>query len=161
MRMDYEKDVEYVVRTILEKTSFSPLSVSFETQEDVNVVWCNIDTPDSLLFLKNNKEGLMAVSFLCKSILEKKYLGASPLPHIIFDMEHVIRKEIEELWMEAHMLKERSLYLNKPIDLPPLNAFYRKLVHDYLARDSRIKTVSVGEGLDRHIVITPIESAHT
>ena len=43
----------------------------------------------------------------------------------------------------------------RPLALEPMSAYERKIVHDSLADFRGVRTSSEGEGLDRHVVISP------
>ena len=44
----------------------------------------------------------------------------------------------------------------RPLALEPMSAYERKIVHDSLADFRGVRTSSEGEGLDRHVVISPV-----
>lgn len=98
------------------------------------------------------------------------------LPRLIADFELVInlvskrmglnnfivdvngyRREREHLISELAKAAARKVILNKQeISLPAMNAFERRIVHMELASRPDVKTESLGEGKERHIVIKPL-----
>lgn len=98
------------------------------------------------------------------------------LPRLIWDMEHVFnlmarrknlenfvvdvnnyRRERERLLIELAKAAARKTLLNKEnVDLPAMNAYERRLIHLELASRPDVKTESVGEGKERHVVVKPI-----
>jgi len=98
------------------------------------------------------------------------------LPQLISDFEHVLRlitrknnqesifvdfnnyrKEREGIIIELAKAAARKSLLNKEsVELPPMNAYERRLVHLELSTRPDVKTESVGEQKERRVVIKPI-----
>lgn len=98
------------------------------------------------------------------------------IPQLITDLEHIVRliakkndsglffidinnyrKEREKIIIELAKAAARKSALNKEeVALPAMNAYERRLIHLELSSRPDIKTESIGEGKDRHIVIKPI-----
>src|SRR3989344_8868416 len=96
-------------------------------------------------------------------------------PRLIWDLEHLInliakqkkmeslivdvnnyRRERERLIVELAKAAARKAMLNKEnIDLPAMNAYERRLIHVELSSRPDIKTESIGEGKDRHVILSP------
>ena len=100
----------------------------------------------------------------------------SYFPKIVFEVEHLVkviaknqgidrinvdfnnyRKERERLIGElAKAAARKVLAEKKEIALPVMNAYERRLVHSELATWPDVKTESIGEGPERHIVVKPL-----
>jgi spoIIIJ-associated protein len=98
------------------------------------------------------------------------------LPRLMADLEHVVKiiakklniekvnvdvnnykKERERLLVElAKAAARKVLAEKKEIALPAMNAYERRIVHVELATRPDVKTESLGEGSDRHIVVKPL-----
>ena len=50
----------------------------------------------------------------------------------------------------------RELFFKKEIEMEPMTAYDRRIVHSVLGECLDIKTESVGNGLERRVVIKPI-----
>ena len=50
-------------------------------------------------------------------------------------------------------MAERSKFFKSNIELDPMSAGNRRIVHEYLAGRPNIKTNSVGDGLNRRVII--------
>ncbi len=99
------------------------------------------------------------------------------LPELMRDLDHLVRlmskklqldrvivdvnnykKERERLIGElAKAAARKAIMEKKPITLPPMNAYERRLVHVELATRPDIKTESIGEGEARQVIVKPIE----
>ncbi|MDP3052722.1 MAG: R3H domain-containing nucleic acid-binding protein [bacterium] len=68
------------------------------------------------------------------------------------------RRERERLIAELAKAAAHKAIINKEeIQLPPMNAYERRLVHLEIVNHPDLKTESVGEGKERHVIIKPIE----
>ncbi len=61
-----------------------------------------------------------------------------------------------ELQRMAEAKVQEVLITGEPQALPPMDAFARFLVHDYLKNREGIRTESFGEGKERHVRIFPV-----
>lgn len=98
-------------------------------------------------------------------------------PRLVYDLEHVARtvgrrrgfgifvyvdvnnyrKERERLIVEIAKAAARKVLLTKGnVQLPPMNAYERLLVHTELATRPDVKTESTGEKKDRCVVVKPL-----
>ena len=97
-------------------------------------------------------------------------------PKLVFEVEHLVqvmaknlgidrvnvdlnnyKKERENLIVELAKASARKVVLEKKeISLPAMNAYERRIVHVELATRPDIKTESIGEGQERHIIVKPI-----
>ena len=53
----------------------------------------------------------------------------------------------------AHMMAERARYFKSNIEVDPMSAFERRIVHEFLADATDLKTESEGYGPNRRVVI--------
>ena len=56
----------------------------------------------------------------------------------------------------ADKLAQQSIEMNKPISVPPLNSFERRMIHEYLSHGKKVQTESVGDGRLKKIIISPL-----
>ena len=98
------------------------------------------------------------------------------LPKLLVDLEQLIkvmakRQGIEKISVDLNNYKKEREHLitelakaaarkvlaeKKDVELPVMNAYERRLVHVELATRPDVKTESVGEGTDRHIIVRPL-----
>ncbi len=71
------------------------------------------------------------------------------------DIHNNVISEIEKIKEEVYMYTQEAAYYKKPVELPPQNAFVRKMVHGYISNTPGFISESVGIGRERHIVIHP------
>jgi spoIIIJ-associated protein len=101
-------------------------------------------------------EHLMAINHLLTKIVAKAS-GDKPAKRFFVDVNDYQEKLIEELKLKAKIMSERARSFKADIELPPMSAYERMLVHTYLDSASDLKTESVGEGKGRRVVIRYVE----
>jgi predicted RNA-binding protein Jag len=79
------------------------------------------------------------------------------LPSYVVDVNYY-RKERERLILElARAAAHKAMITKVDVELPPMNAYERRLVHMEITTHPDLKTESAGLAKDRHIVIKHVE----
>ncbi|MBI5732901.1 hypothetical protein HY967_03010 [Candidatus Jorgensenbacteria bacterium] len=74
-------------------------------------------------------------------------------PNFVVDVNYY-RKERERLIVElARAAAHKAVITKQEVELPAMNAYERRLVHVEITTHPELKTESMGEGKERHIVI--------
>ncbi len=111
-----------------------------------------VRTKDSALLIGNQGERLKALNHLVKRIVERT-LGRAEASRFLLDVNGYQRKHLGEIRNRARMLAERARLFKYDVEMSPMNAYERMVVHAVFADDPDIKTESLGEGKFRRIVI--------
>ena len=118
-----------------------------------------VKTKDSGVLIGTRGETLSALNHLVKKLLEKE--GGDEDFHFVIDVNGYHLKHIKALEAQARMLAERSRTFKYDIEMSPMSAYDRMIVHASLKDSPNITTESFGEGKLRHIVIKYIADAGT
>lgn len=79
-------------------------------------------------------------------------------PPVILDVNNY-RQERERLITElARAAAKKASQTKQEVYLPSMNSYERRIVHVELAVHPEVKTESVGEARERHVVVKPISS---
>ena len=102
-------------------------------------------------FTAAGDEVLRALNTVFHRLVEK----ACRVPHtdVRIDINGFYQKKDEALQAEAQMAAQKVRLFKKEIPLSPMNPYQRLVVHELFAEDADIKTISTGEGAERHIVL--------
>ncbi len=119
---------------------------SIKTDSEIN---------DSGLLIGRDGENLQAFEHLL-NIFSKKCSIDYPW-RIILDINNYRAMQEEKLREFAKKAARHVSLMNKIIELPPMRARDRRIIHLEIALRSDVSTESVGEGKDRHIIIKPQE----
>jgi spoIIIJ-associated protein len=126
--------------------------------EDVNVsvaaghTLFTIQTRDSGALIGTRGETLHALNHLVKKILEDTD-EADETFRFVIDVNGYHLKHIKMLEAQAAMLAERVRTFKYDVEMSPMSAYDRLIVHASLTNSPDVKTESQGEGQVRHIVI--------
>lgn len=108
--------------------------------------------------LLTEKEGALldSIQLLLKRILQHQLPDARV--NVTFDCNGFRAEANKSLVELAEKLKEIALEKGKSVYFRALPPKDRKVIHQYLANDSRVKSRSVGEGLYKKIKIFPVKN---
>lgn len=109
-----------------------------------------IKTEDSGLLIGNNGEGLRAFSHIIKKIVNKK-LPKNKMSFLI-DINGYNNQKIQGIKNEALVLAGRAKAFKSDVEMSPMNAYERMIIHSLFANNNEIKTESEGKGKTRRIV---------
>ncbi|QQG42698.1 MAG: hypothetical protein HYW15_00520 [Candidatus Giovannonibacteria bacterium] len=157
MEENKKEQIEFVdgtIRAVLEKMGFS---FSLEFQEGGEDSWFLIKAPEAPLLIGDGGKHLAAFSFLVKRIFEQKFPEGKP--QFLIDINDYNKKRIEEIKDAARLHAQRVRYFKKEVEMRPMNAYDRRIVHSVLQEYPDIATESTGQGPERRVVIKPLDLA--
>jgi spoIIIJ-associated protein len=96
-----------------------------------------------------------AIDLLVKKMVEKKSPTTDGEEESLFliDVNGYRTQKIKDLQSKALMMAERARSLQYDVELSPMSAYERLIVHTTLQDAPNIKTESQGEGRNRRVVI--------
>lgn len=112
----------------------------------------HVQSKDSRLLIGPRGESLRALNFLVKKMVDAKAKEGEEVQFLL-DVNGYHSHKIEELRLKTRMLAERARLFQYDVEMSPMSAYERMLVHSFLSTDPNVKTESVGEGPYRHVVI--------
>ena len=128
-----------------------------EFSEQAGMLWCMIDTPDSRFMIGRDGETLRSLNHLVRKMLEKDS-SETEAANIFIDVNGYQKKRFDSLKTIAHMMAERARYFKSNIEVDPMPAYERRIVHMFLESAPDIKTESEGYGPNRRVVIKYLNS---
>ncbi len=159
-KSDLDSLVESTLTGILEHGGFD-LSYNLDitkTAESTDVK-IEFSGPDNELLKENKGQVLDAIQLILKRVTQHNF--SETLININVDCDG-FRSESEAALIErAEHLKTMALEQGKSVYYRALPPRERKVVHQYLALDARIKSRSLGDGLYKKIKIYPLKNQDT
>jgi spoIIIJ-associated protein len=157
--MDKTK-IQNLIEELIEKTGVTLKNVSIE-EESPKSTWFSIEVEEPHLFISKEGEGLHALNHLIHRIIETKDPSPrSPLERskagegsILIDINGFQKKHVDNVRAVAHMMSERARYFKSNIEVDPMSAFERRIVHEFLAEAPDLETESTGTGHTRRVII--------
>jgi spoIIIJ-associated protein len=111
----------------------------------------SIGTDNAGALIGAGGETLKALNHIVRKMLEQK--GVDQERHLIIDVNQYHKKHVKTVEENARLLAERARTFKYDIEMSPMNAYDRMIVHAFLANDPDISTESQGDGVTRHVVI--------
>lgn len=140
--------IKSLIESILEKMGIEG-NVNFIN--GVSLPLFAIETNEAGILIGEGGKNLSSLSHILKKIIIKNFENP---PQFSLDINGYYTKRINDLKEAAKMGAQRAKFFKKDIELDPMSAFERRVVHECLGEYSDIKTESVGiEGIDRRIII--------
>jgi len=127
--------------------------------EDSGMLWCMIETPDSSFMIGRDGETLRSLNHLIQKIVEKDVEdNEERRPSIFVDINGYQKKRFDNLKNIAHMMAERARYFKSNIEIDPMPAYERRIIHMFLEGVKDVKTESEGYGPNRRVVIKYVDN---
>ena len=150
-------EIQKLIRELIEKTTVKLNEISI-TEDGPKNMWISVEVNEPHFFVSREGEGLHALNHLVHRIIEAK---TSPIPGIgvqrnlgiIIDINGFQKKHVENVRAVAHMMSERARYFKSNIEVDPMSAFERRIIHEFLSEANDLKTESIGTGRARRVVI--------
>jgi len=151
------ENIKRTIEELIAKTGFDVDDLNF--CDEVEGLWCQIKTPDSGSMIGPDGETLSAINHLVYRIIENKKIENPPM--VFVDVNGYKKHKIENLKTKAHMMAERARFFKSNIEIEPMPAGERRIIHQYLDGKPDIKTESTGVGKSRRIIIKYIANDST
>ena len=117
------------------------------------VIKVDIATKETGLLIGQKGETIDAVQYLLNVVV---YKNRPFIKRVTVDTEGYRQRRMEALQGMAHRAARRVQRERRPVDLPPMSAAERRVVHVYLKENPSVFTSSEGQEEDRRVVISPI-----
>jgi spoIIIJ-associated protein len=134
----FENDPCSVLQDMLEMLGFEA-KVSEQPLEDGVLLY--VSTPEAGRLIGRQGQHLQDLKLLLDRMMHKQYPDTPR--KIMVDIEHYLEKQNDELIQNAKEAAERVKRWGDPVELPPMNAYDRRVVHQCLADDPEVETASV------------------
>lgn len=117
-----------------------------------------IAVDDAKRLIGSHGDTIHAIDYLVKKMVESKQPAPqegveSEAPHFLVDVNEYRTRQIKDLQTKALMMAERARSFQYDVELTPMSAYERLIVHTTLQDAPNVKTESQGEGRNRRVVI--------
>ncbi len=151
-----QDQIKTIIEDIFKHTACTISKCEFS--EEGNMLWCHIDTPDSRFMIGRDGETLRSLNHLVRMMVEKN-MTPEETNKIFIDINGYQKKRFDSLKTIAHMMAERARYFKSNIEIDPMPAYERRIVHMFLEGSPDIKTESEGYGPNRRVVIKYVNNS--
>lgn len=143
----HEKITDEITK-FLDKLHITPDSIDIK-EHKLHPIF-SIRTKDSALLIGNRGETLQALNYIIKKIIEQR--DPEEIRFLI-DINGYQERKLKELEKQAELSADRARAFKREVELDPMNAYERMVIHSLFTNDPHIETSSFGEGKFRRIVL--------
>lgn len=125
-------------------------SVELDSKIENDCLKINLSGPDMGIVIGKRGETLDALQHLTSLVVNR---GDSDFLKVSLDAENYREKRNAALESLAHKLAAKVKRTRRSTTLEPMNAYERRIIHSALQDDENVTTYSVGQGINRKVVI--------
>ncbi len=155
-----ESNVETILKGLLDSMGAAYTGIS--RADAAGQVIYSIAADDGKLLIGAHGDTIHAIDHLVKKIVEHRHTKAAAAadePLFLIDVNDYRSRQIRDLQAKALMMAERARSFQYDVELTPMSAYERLIVHTTLQNSPNVKTESQGEGRNRRVVIRYAPSA--
>jgi spoIIIJ-associated protein len=142
------------VRAILQLTVAAlDLEASVEVDEDEARIAASIEGEDVGLLIGRRGQTIDAIQLLC---YRAAFRGRDERKRVVVDAAGYRGRRREIVERQADRAAERALATGSEIELEPMTATERKVVHDHLKDRPGLETFSEGDEPERSVIVAPL-----
>jgi spoIIIJ-associated protein len=142
------------VRAILERVVEElDLDASVEVVDEEEQIVGRVDGEDVALLIGRRGSTIDAVQLLC---YRAAFRGRQDRKRVLVDAAGYRDRRREAIERQAERAAERALKTGREIELDPMTATERRVVHQHLKERAGIETFSEGDEPERCVIVAPL-----
>ena len=155
-------EIQNLIKELIENMAISVKEIVVSQEDDSKTVWYSVSISEPHFFTAREGEALSSLNHLVRRIIESTptKVGApieagetkQNIP-ILIDIGDFQKRRVENIKTIAHMMAERARYFKANVEVDPMSAFDRRIVHEFLSNATDLKTESTGFGPSRKVII--------
>ena len=153
--MDEDEPVELLEDLLAEIAEGLDLDVEIDVQEGDGLLKGTLRGDDVGLFIGRRGQTIDAVQHLAQRIVFHE--GPSGV-RIVIDADGYRERRAEALRADADDAAEETLRTEQPVEMDPMPASERRVVHEHLRDRGDVETHSEGEEPERRLVVSPLSA---
>jgi spoIIIJ-associated protein len=151
--VDQEADPAALLEELLEELLDGlGLDCEISVEESDGVLMGCVEGEDVGLLIGRRGQTIDAVQHLAQRIV---FPGGRPQTRVVIDADGYRERRAQALRADADDAAEEALRTGAPVELEPMPASERRVVHEYLRDRGDVATHSEGEEPERYLVVSP------
>jgi spoIIIJ-associated protein len=130
------------------------ITADIDVNESDEKIVLEIQTSDPEVVIGRKGQVVDALQHLVSKVVYRERSGEKGKP-IIVDAGGYRDKHVQRLEALAQRMSEKALATKQIVELSPMSAHDRRIVHMAIANIAGVASRSEGEGDDRHILVVP------
>jgi spoIIIJ-associated protein len=152
---DEELEPAELLEELLEEVAAGlGLDAEIEVEEQAGVLSGRLIGDDVGLFIGRRGQTIDAVQHLAQRIVFPD--GPSPV-RVQIDADGYRERRAQLLRTDADEAADEAIRDGRPVELDPMPASERRIVHEHLRERGGVETYSEGEEPDRYLVVAPLD----
>lgn len=152
--LDEERPAEVLADLLEEIVDALELDAEVRVEEGDGILLGSIDGEDVGRLIGRRGQTIDALQHLAQRIV---FRGGSPDCRVVIDADGYRERRAEALRAIALDAAEESLRAGEAVELEPMPASERRIVHEYLRERGDVQTHSEGEEPERYLVVEPLD----
>jgi len=142
------------VRVVMERVLEAlEIEADVEIEEDEELITATVEDEELGLLIGRHGQTIDALQLLC---YRAAFQGKEERKRVVVDAAGYRGRRQELLGRQADTAAERALRSGNPVELEPLSAQERRVVHDHLKERAGVETYSEGDEPDRRVIVAPL-----
>jgi spoIIIJ-associated protein len=146
-----DQDLQKLIEEFFKKTGFDYRDISVNLDLESGSYWCSVSSNDSRSLIGREGEVIQAMNYLVRRMVEMIYKENAP--RVTIDINNYQKDRENKIKTTAHMMSERARFFKSRIELEPMNAYERRIVHEFISHQPDLASESAGDGKNRRVVI--------
>jgi spoIIIJ-associated protein len=153
LQEEEQEDPVVVLQELLEEVVDSlDLDADVRVEQTDGILMGSVEGDDLGLFIGRRGQTIDAVQHLAQRIV---FHGGAPEVRVVIDADGYRERRQESLRSLAADAAEESLRSGEAVELDPMPASERRIVHEYLRERGGVQTHSEGDEPERYLVVEP------
>jgi len=150
-----EEPVERVRGIVARVVSALDLRASVDIEEDDEEIRATVNGDDLGLLIGRHGQTIDALQHIA---VRAAFIGREDRKRVVIDAAGYRARREAALQGSADRAVSDALANDRPVELEPMSAFERRIVHTYLKENSDVDTHSEGDEPERRLVVTPVRA---
>lgn len=144
--------LEHVERLVSEVVEAMGLEARVDVYDAGDYIAADVAPDHTALFIGQKGETIDALQYLVNASVYRK---TNLSKRVILDAEGYRQRRVEAIQGMAHRTARRALREKRTVELPPMSAAERRVVHIFLRDNPNVSTESEGTGENRRVRVSP------
>jgi spoIIIJ-associated protein len=142
------------VRLVLERiVAELEIDAEVSVSEDPDEIRASVDGADVGLLIGRRGQTIDAVQLLC---YQAAFRGRPDRKRVTVDAAGYRHRRSSSLRRRADRAAEEAIRSSRPVELEPMSATERRVVHEYLRDRPEVESYSEGDEPNRFVVVAPL-----
>ncbi len=151
---DPSDPLELLGELLEEVTDALQLDVEIDVEESEGVLTGSVAGGDVGLFIGRRGATIDAVQHLAQRVV---FRGGPIEARVVIDADGYRERRAKQLREDADDAADEALRLGSAVELEPMPASERRVVHEHLRDRGDVDTHSEGEEPERYLIVSPLE----